>query len=295
MSEKAKQGLTGKIALVTGASRGAGRGIATELGLAGATVYVTGRSGRNGLITSQTKATRLLTVDETARIVTEAGGAGIPVYCDHTNDEEVQALYQQIETEQGKLDILVNNAWGGYEGYNDAPFDNPFWEQPMWRLDRMYTTGLRSHALSSRLGAQLMLKQKQGLIINTTTYMKPDIYDNGSPFYDVIKTAIARLSFVMAQELLPHNITALALAPGWMRTEDMLSGFNTDEEHFRETPLANTESPRYIGRAVVALATDKNVTKKAGNTLLVGSLASEYGFTDIDGTQPKFYGESSAE
>jgi NAD(P)-dependent dehydrogenase (short-subunit alcohol dehydrogenase family) len=285
------QSLKGKIALVTGASRGAGRGIATELGLAGATVYVTGRSGRNGVITSETKAARSLTVDETARIVTEAGGIGIPVYCDHTKDDEVENLYQLIEDEQGKLDILVNNAWGGYEGYNDAPFDSPFWEQPMWRLDKMYTTGLRSHALSSRLGARLMLQQKQGLIVNTTTYMKPEVYDNGSPFYDVVKTAIARLSFVMAQELHPHSITALALAPGWMRTEDMLNGFNTDEEHFRETPLVNTESPRYIGRAVVALAADKDVMKRTGKTLLVGSLASEYGFTDIDGTQPNFYGE----
>ena len=283
------QSLKGKIALVTGASRGGGRGIATELGVAGATVYVTGRSGHNGVITSETKATRPLTVDETARIVTEAGGVGIPIYCDHTKDEEVDALYRRVEEEQGKLDILVNNAWGGYEGYNDAPFDGPVWEQPMWRLDKMYTTGLRSHALSSRLGAKLMLEQKQGLIVNTTTYMKPDVYDNGSPFYDVIKTAIARLSFVMGQDLLPHNITALALAPGWMRTEDMLNGFNTDEEHFRETPLANTESPRYIGRAVVALASDKDVIKKAGKTLLVGSLAGEYNFMDIDGTQPKFY------
>ena len=285
------QSLKGKIALVTGASRGGGRGIATELGRAGATVYVTGRSGRDGVVTSETRAARPLTVDETARLVMEEGGVGIPIYCDHTKDEEVQALYQRIETEQGKLDILVNNAWGGYEGYNDAPFDSPFWEQPMWRLDRMYKTGLRSHALSGHLGAPLMLKQKQGLIINTTTYMKSDVYDNGSPFYDVIKTAIARLSFVMAQDLLSHNITALALAPGWMRTEDMLSAFNTDEEHFRETPLVNTESPRYIGRAVVALATDQDITKKAGRTLLVGSLASEYGFTDTDGTQPKFYEE----
>ena len=285
------QSLRGKIALVTGASRGGGRGIATELGAGGATVYVTGRSGRNGLITSGTKAARPLTVDETAHIVTEAGGIGISVYCDHTRDEEVEGLYQRIEEEQGTLDILVNNAWGGYEGYNDAPFDSPFWEQPMWRLDRMYTTGLRSHVLSSRLGAKLMLKQKQGLIVNTTTYMKLDIYDNGSPFYDVIKTAIARLSFVMARDLLPYNITTVALAPGWMRTEDMLNGFNTDEEHFRETPLANTESPCYIGRAVVALASDKDVIKKTGKTLLVGSLAFEYGFTDIDGTQPKFYDE----
>jgi NAD(P)-dependent dehydrogenase (short-subunit alcohol dehydrogenase family) len=291
MKEEMTQSLRGKIALVTGASRGGGRGIATELGVAGATVYVTGRSGRDGVVTSGTKAKRPLTVDETANIVTEAGGRGIPFYCDHTREEEVKALYRRIEEGQGKLDILVNNAWGGYEGYNEAPFDNPFWEQPMWRLDKMYTTGLRSHALSSRLGAKLMLKQKQGLIINTTTYMKPDVYDNGSPFYDVIKTAIARLSFVMAQELLPHNITALALAPGWMRTEDMLSGFNTDEEHFRQTPLANTESPRYIGRAVVALACDKNVSQKTGKTLLVGSLAREYGFTDMDGTQPNFYNE----
>lgn len=281
--------LKGKIALVTGASRGGGRGIATELGVAGATVYVTGRSGRDGIITSETKANRPLTVDETARIVNETGGVGIPLYCDHSRDEEVEALYQRIAAEQGRLDILVNNAWGGYEGYEETPFDSPFWEQPMWRLDKMYTTGLRSHALSSQLGARLMLQQKQGLIVNTTTYMKPDVYDNGSPFYDVIKTAIARLSFVMAQDLLPHNITALALAPGWMRTEDMLNGFNTDEEHFRQTPLAKTESPRYVGRAVVALAADENVISKAGQTLLVGALAREYNFIDIDGMQPNFY------
>ena len=281
--------LKGKIALVTGASRGGGRGIATELGVAGATVYVTGRSGRDGIITSETKANRPLTVDETARIVNETGGVGIPLYCDHSRAEEVEALYQRIADEQGRLDILVNNAWGGYEGYEQAPFDSAFWEQPMWRLDKMYTTGLRSHALSSQLGARLMLQQKQGLIVNTTTYMKPDVYDNGSPFYDVIKTAIARLSFVMAQDLLPHNITALALAPGWMRTEDMLNGFNTDEEHFRQTPLAKTESPRYVGRAVVALAADENVISKAGQTLLVGALAREYNFIDIDGMQPNFY------
>ena len=289
--KKTMQNLKGNIALVTGASRGAGRGIATELGVAGATVYVTGRSGRDGILTSETRAIHPLTVDETARIVTETGGVGIPVYCDHTHDEEVEALYRRIEDEQGKLDILVNNAWGGYEGYNDAPFDGPFWEQPMWRFDKMYTTGLRSHTVSSRLGARLMLNQKQGLIVNTTTYMNPDVYDNGSPFYDVIKTAIMRLSFIMAQDLLPHNITALALAPGWMRTEDMLSGFNTDEEHFRQTPLAKTESPRYIGRAIVALASDKNVIARAGKTLLVGTLAREYHFIDIDGTQPNFYGE----
>ncbi len=285
--------LKGKIALVTGAGRGGGRGIATELGVSGAIVYVTGRSGRDGIVTSETKAKYPLTVDETARIVTESGGMGIAIYCDHTRDEEAEALYQRIEDEQGRLDILVNNAWGGYEGYNDAPFDSPFWEQPMWRLDRMYTTGLRSHALSSQLGARLMLKQKQGLIVNTTTHMKPDVYDNGSPFYDVIKSAIARLSFVMAQDLLSHNITALALAPGWMRTEDMLNGFNTDEEHFRQTPLAKTESPRYIGRAVVALACDKNVAAKAGKTLLTGALAREYNFIDIDATQPNFYGSAS--
>ena len=283
------QSLKGKIALVTGASRGGGRGIATELGVAGATVNVTGRSGRDGIITSGTKAAHPLTVAETARIVTESGGVGIPIYCDHTHDEEVEALYRRIEEEQGKLDILVNNAWGGYEGYSDAPFDGPFWEQPMWRLDRMYTAGLRSHVVSSRLGAKLMLKRAQGLIVNTTTYMRPDVYDNGSPFYDVIKTAIARLSFVMGQDLLPYDIAVLALAPGWMRTEDMLNGFGTDEEHFRETPLANTESPRYIGRAVVALACDHDVIQKTGKLLLVGKLAREYRFIDIDGTQPDFY------
>lgn len=283
------QKLAGKIALVTGASRGGGRGIALELGAVGATVYVTGRSGRNGVVTSQTKARRSLSIDETARIVNEQGGVGIAVYCDHTRDDEVEAVYDRIRQEQGRLDILVNNAWGGYEGYDKAPFDGPFWQQPMWRLDKMYTAGLRSHILSSRLGAQLMLPQRIGLIINTTTYIRQDHYDNGSPFYDIIKTAINRMAWVIAEELRPHNITAVALAPGWMRTEDMLSGFNTDEEHYRATALAETESPRFVGRAVVALALDAQVMQKTGDTLIAGKLAQEYGFTDIDGSQPRSY------
>jgi NAD(P)-dependent dehydrogenase (short-subunit alcohol dehydrogenase family) len=283
--------LKDKIALVTGASRGAGRGIALELGAAGATVYVTGRSRKDGVVTSKTSAPLPLTVDETARLVTEAGGRGIPVYCDHTRDDEVKAVFDQIEREGGRLDLLVNNAWGGYEGYyDDAPFDSPFWQQPMWRLDRMYTSGLRSHFLSSQFGARLMLLAGQGLIVNITTYMKSGNEVNVSPVYDIVKSAINRMTVVMGEELRPHGITAVALAPGWMRTEDMLGGFNTDEAHYQETGLnGKTETPHYVGRAVVALASDANLMQQTGRTLLVGKLAKVYGFTDTDGTQPDFY------
>ncbi|MCI0395676.1 MAG: SDR family NAD(P)-dependent oxidoreductase [Chloroflexi bacterium] len=279
--------LRGKVAVVTGASRGAGRGIALMLGEAGATVYVTGRSRRGG----PTTAGQPETVDETAELVTARGGQGIAVRCDHTVDVEVAALFACVQEAHGRLDVLVNNAWGGYEDYNESPFDAPFWEQPLWRWDKMFSAGVRAHMVSSYYAAPLMLPQRQGLIVNITTYMKPDRYDNGSPFYDIAKTAINRMALVMAEELRPYNIAAVALSPGWMRTEGMLRAFNTDEVHWRQVPdLSRTESPLYVGRAVAALAADPQVMAKTGRLLTSGGLAQEYGFTDVDGRQPDFFG-----
>lgn len=265
------QRLKGKAAVVTGASRGGGRGIALVLGEEGATVYVTGRSVRG----EPTPRNLPETIDETAEMVTARGGAGIPVRCDHTVDAEVEALFEHVQKEQGQLDILVNNVWGGYEDFES--WDDPFWEQPLWRWDKMFTAGVRAHYTASHFAVPLMLPNHQGLIVNTTFWDRGKCLTN--LFYDLAKTAINRMAYAMALELREYSIAAVALSPGWMRTEEVMRHDHTPEE------LARTESVEYIGRAVVALATDPNIMQKSGNTLMVGDLAREYGFTDIDGRQ----------
>jgi NAD(P)-dependent dehydrogenase (short-subunit alcohol dehydrogenase family) len=242
------------VCVVTGASRGAGRGIAIELGGTGATVYVTGRSG--GL-------------DETAARVRDEGGACVAVRCDHTVDEEVAALFAQVRDEQGRLDVLVNNAWGGYEQRDgSAPFfDAPFWEQPLWRWEGMFTAGVRASFVSSRYGAPLLIEQRSerpGLIVNTIAWAFGTYL--GNVLYDAAKAATARMAFGMAHELRARRVAAVALALGH---------------------LGVSESPRYGGRAIVALASDPEVLSKSGLLLTAGGLAREYGFTDIDGTQPE--------
>lgn len=270
--------LAGQVALVTGASRGAGRGIAVELGSAGATVYVSGRS-RPG---QPSPAGLTGSVDQTAAEVTAAGGRGIAVPCDHTDDWQVEALFERIERESGRLDLLVNNVWGGYEAYDAEGFTRPFWEQPLRRWDQMFTAGARAHFTASRLAARLMLPRRSGLIVNTTFYDRGHYL--GCLPYDTVKAAINRMARGMAIELRPYGITALALSPGWMRTEGVLHYHDADEEHWQEQPeLSGTESPRYIGRAVAVLAGDSNVLRHSGATLTVGDLAIEYGFTDVDG------------
>lgn len=267
-----------KVAVVTGASRGGGRGIALVLGEAGATVYLTGRSIRDDSTRPDLPGT---TINDTAEQVAAQGGVGIPVQCDHTADEQVEALFERVKQEQSRLDILVNNVWGGYENYNDQTFDVPFWKQPLWRWDKMFTAGLRAHFTASRLAALLMMSRCQGLIVNTTAWDRGKYLGN-VPYY-VAKTAVNRMAYGMALELRAYNIAVVALAPGWMRTEDVLLRFKTDEQHWQEVPeLRDTESTEYVGRAVAALATDPNVMEKSGNTLMVGNLAREYGFTDID-------------
>ncbi len=267
------QNLKGKIAIVTGASRGVGRGIAVVLGEAGATVYVTGRSVR-GLATTENLPG---TIDEAAEAVTARGGVGVAVRCDHTVDADVEALFARVQREQERLDLLVNSAWGGYEGYNDK-FNARFWEQPLHRWDSMFTAGVRAALIASRCAAPLMIPLKQGMIVNITAWDR-DIY-LGNLFYDLAKNAANRMAFGMAQELKEHNVAAVALAPGFVRTERVAAAF---EAAGQKTYESFTETPEYAGRAVVALASDPNVMQKSGRVLTSGDLAGEYGFTDVDG------------
>ncbi|MBT2323990.1 SDR family oxidoreductase [Variovorax paradoxus] len=283
--------LKGCVAVVTGASRGAGRGIAQELGAAGATVYVTGRSTRDRPADSYGEILALSgldavpgSIDATADEVTAAGGRGIAVRCDHTREDEVAQLFARVQRDEGKLDLLVNNAWGGHESFNGV-FDAPFWEHPLAQWDAMFDRGLRNHLLASRFAAPMMVGRRQGLIV-TTTFWDRDRYLRGNLFYDLAKAAMSRLAFGMAEELRPHGVASLAVSPGWMRTELVLAGHKTDEAHWTERPaLARTESPRYLGRAVAALAADPQVLDKSGAVHRVADLAREYGFTDIDGRQ----------
>jgi len=283
------------IAVVTGASRGAGRGIAMELGAAGATVYVTGRSTRAQPADTYGQLLALSdmpavpgSIDDTADEVTRMGGRGIAVRCDHTREDEVKALFAQVEREAGRIDLLVNNAWGGHETFTGV-FDAPFWEHPLANWDSMFDRGVRNHLVASRFAAPLMVRQKRGLIV-TTTFWDRGHYMKGNLFYDLAKASMTRLAFGIAEELKPHGVASVAVSPGWMRTEFVLAGHKTDEAHWQERPaLASTESPRYLGRAVAALAGDPQVMQKTGEVLRVADLAKAYGFTDIDGRQVKAF------
>lgn len=291
--------LEGKIVVVTGATRSIGRGIAVVLGQEGATVYVTGRSIRGDFSapTKQELQQNDATIEGTAELVTQHGGKGIPVRCDHTIDEQVEALFNRVKGEQGHLDILVNNVWGGYENVQD--WGRPFWEQPLWRWDVMFTAGLRAHYTASRLAVPLMLPAGQGLIVSTTFWDR-DKYLSPLP-YDIVKTAINRMVYGMGHELREHHIAAIALSPGVPRNEFMITRDELEQEyrvdneksirsHWPEDSfLWKTESTQYIGRAIVALATDYKIMDKTGSTLTVGDLAREYGFVDIDDRQPSAY------
>ena len=284
------EGLKGVVAVVTGATRGAGRGIAAELGAAGATVYVTGRSrrdrpaqGYDRILEGMDLDTVPGSIDQTAEEVDQLGGVGIPVECDHTQDDQVRALFARVEREQGKLDVLVNNAWGGHETFSEGSLGAPFWEQSLDQWDGMFQRGVRNHLLATLRAAPLFLAAGRGLIV-TTTFWDRGRYLKGNLFYDLAKASMTRLAFGVAEELREHGIVSVALSPGWMRTELVLAAHRTTEEGWRGDPeLAGTESPRYIGRAVVALAGDPGLMARSGEAFRVGDLAVEYGFTDIDG------------
>ncbi len=268
------------VAVVTGASRGAGLAIARVLGEAGATVYVTGRSTR-GATTESLPGT----VEEAAEVVTARGGRGIPVRVDHTVDAEVEALFARVREESGRLDLLVNNVWGGYEHYEGNAFDVPCWEQPFReRWDAMFTSGIRAHLVASSLAAPLLFRSdaqgRPGLLVSTVAWAFGGYL--GNLFYDVAKAALIRMAFGLAHELKPHRVAAVALAPGFMRTERVMA------EHARQPfDLSGTESPEYLGRAVAALAADPEVLSLSGRLLTAGELARSHGFTDVDGRQPE--------
>lgn len=281
--------LARRIALVTGASRGAGRGIAVELAAAGATVYITGRSRRGQPTNPLLPDT---SIDETAEQASARGGRGIAIHCDHRDDEQVATLFRTIADQRGRLDILVNNVWGGYELNNDdwEQFDAPFWRQDPISWDRMFNAGLRAHFITSHCALPLLMKSAAPLIVNTTFYDRGKALSNLP--YDLAKTGIQRLAYLLSLELRESNGTALALSPGFMRTEDVLRhtapGLTPESAvDFAEHPeLRQSESIYYIGRAVAALAGDKERDRWNGQTLTVGQLAREYGFRDIDDRQP---------
>ncbi|PWU00976.1 MAG: oxidoreductase [Terriglobia bacterium] len=276
--------LRGRVAVVTGASRGAGRAIAAVLGERGATVYVTGRSLRGQPTTENLPGT----IEESAEEVTRRGGKGIAVRCDHTNEAEVQALFQKVREQQGRLDILVNNAWGGYEGLSLTPAY--FWQAPLGLWDAMFERGLKMHLLAAYFAIPLMIEsaamaegkksRAPGLIAGTVAW-DHDKYIGS--FYDVAKHSTIRLLWGLAKELRQHRIATVALAPGFMRTERVMSYTGGETDWKKISWLDRSESPEYLGRAVAALAADGRMMQKTGKTFHVGELAREYGFTDIDG------------
>lgn len=274
--------LTGKIAVVAGATRGAGRGIACMLGEAGATVYCTGRSVRGKPATGN----RTETIEETAEMVTARGGKGLFAQVDHTKEEQVAAFFEQVKQEHGYIDILVNDVWGG-----DAlcEWGKPFWELTMQNGMLLYERAVQSHIITSRYAVPLMLPRKNGLILEITD--GNGFFYRGNLFYDLIKTMVIRLAFNMSQELHDHHITSLALTPGFLRSEEMLEHFGVTEENWekgaeKDPNFIVSETPFYVGRAAAALAADPDVFSRTGRVFASWEIAREYGFTDINGTQP---------
>ncbi|MFG3045137.1 SDR family NAD(P)-dependent oxidoreductase [Streptomyces sp. NPDC048202] len=267
--------LGGKVAVVTGASRGVGRGIALALGEAGATVYVTGRSSRTGERTENMPGT----VEDTAEEVTRRGGKGIALRCDHGVADDNTALAERVESDHGRLDLLVNNAWGGYERSAEVRFDAPFWEQPLWRYE-LFEASLRGQYDVTRKLVRLMLPQRSGLVVGIS-FSDGDIY-LGQVGYDVFKSAADRMCRGMASDLRKRGVAAVSLHPGFVRTERVAAAW----EAMGSGPASVVHSPEYVGRAVAALLTDPDVMERSGQVLSTGDLAAEYGFTDVDGRRP---------
>lgn len=275
--------LEGKVALVAGATRGAGRGIARALGEAGATVWCTGRSVR-GAPASGPK--RPETIDETAELVTAAGGRGIAVRVDHSQPAEVEALVERIRRESGRLDVAVNDVWGGEELIE---FGVPFWKMAPERGWLMLERGVRTHLVTSRYVAPLLVEQGHGLIVEITD---GDSFGyRGGLSYDLAKMSVIRIAFGMAWELRRTGVTAVAVTPGWLRSEEMLEHFGVTEANWRDGAAKDpnflaSETPLFVGRAVAALAADPQVAQKSGRVFSSWNLAREYGFTDADGSTP---------
>lgn len=253
--------------MVTGASRGVGKGIAHELGIAGATVFITGRSRRNHPTTDNLPGS----IDETAELVTEAGGEGILIECDHTDDEDVQQMAKEIKNRHDRLDLLINNVWGGYEQYDAEVWQLSPWEQPVWRWDKMMETGVRAHYTTTRAVLPLILESNRPLILNISYGEDGNFL--GDVQYDVAKYAVTRLGFALSEKLKSENVTALTIYPGFTRTERVEEGASKKE-------LKKTKSPRFTGRGVVALAGDENVSDRSGGAYSIEELSQEYGFSE---------------
>ena len=252
--------LAGQIAVVTGASRGVGKGIALELIEYGAHVVVTGRSTED---------------------LQYAAGAGTAIVCDHRDDAQVEAAFESIQRAHGRIDVLVNNVWGGYERMmEDGQFTwpHPFWQQPLWRWDAMFAAGVRAHYASSRLAARGMVDRKRGLIVNISSFAGQKY--GGNVAYGVAKAATDKLTADMAHELKPHNVTVVSLYPGLVRTEKVM-------EAAAWLDLSNSESPRFVGRAVAALALEPNVIERTGTVVVAAQIAAEHDIADIDGKRPR--------
>ncbi len=284
--------LEGKVAVVAGATRGAGRGIACMLGAAGAIVYCTGRSVKSNL----SSVNRPETIEETAQMVAAYGGVGLWAQVDHTQPHQVQSLFERVRQEQGRLDILVNNMSGDQymtTGMLSGKEPVPFWNYPIEKGLAAQVNGVHTHLVTSYYAAPLMIEQRQGLIIEVTDGNQL-AYNNVGVYYSLSKTSLVMLAYLMSEELKAYGIAVVSLTPGWLRSETMLDGFGVTEENWRdalaqEPDFASSETPFYIGRAVVALAADPNVMQKTGHALSAGYLAREYGFTDVDGAQPPGY------
>ncbi|MFY1689612.1 SDR family oxidoreductase [Plantactinospora sp. WMMB782] len=278
--------LTGKVALVAGATRGAGRQIAVQLGAAGATVYATGRSTRE----KRSEVDRPETIEETAELVTEAGGVGIAVQVDHLVPDQVRALVERIDREQGRLDVLVNDVWGADRLIG---WYKPIWEQDLDDGFRTLRLAVHTHMITSHFALPLLIRNPGGLVVEVGDGTKEYNDENYrlSAFFDLAKTAVNRLAYLWAHELKEHGGTAVALTPGWLRSEFMLDEFGVTEENWRDAiekqpHFVISETPVFVGRAVAALAADPDRARWSGQSLSSGQLARVYGFTDVDGSQP---------
>ena len=275
--------LSHHVAVVAGATRGGGRGVAHELGAAGATVYVTGRSAGG----RRSPMDRPETLEETAALVDDAGGTAILAPTDHTDPAQVQALAERIRREQdGRLDLLVNNVWGGdrLTGWGE-----PFWEHDLGDALEMQRNAVWSHLITAHALAPLIVERGRGLIVEVTDGIE-DRYRGTLP-YDLVKSSVIRLALAEAADLRPHGVAALALTPGFLRSEAMLDHFGVSAERWRDAiaqdpHFAHSETPRFLGRAIVALTSDPAIMEKSGGRFATWSLAHEYGFDDADGTRP---------
>ncbi|WAM30018.1 SDR family oxidoreductase [Myxococcus sp. NMCA1] len=281
-----KDSLKGRVALVAGGTRGAGRGIAVQLGAAGATVYVTGRTTR----AQRSEQNRPETIEDTAEQVTAAGGIGIAVQTDHLVPEQVKALVERIDREQGRLDVLVNDIWGGEHIFE---WNKSVWEHSLDKGLRLLRLGVDTHLITSHFALPLLIRRPGGLVVEVTDGTADYNATNYriSTFYDLAKASVLRLAWSQARELKPHGATAVSLTPGWMRSEGMLEHFGVTEANWRDATVKEphfviSETPAYVGRAVAALASDADKARWNGQSLSSGQLARVYGFTDLDGSQP---------